>query len=261
MKSNASFALWPITPFGGEDDKTKTDPGSGDGEGASGGNANSGGTQGNSGKGGQQTQNGGKADPPPDDDDDSDDDDDEYKGYTAKEMRRIARDEKKKAKDAAAEAKTLKDKEAAAERAKLDENDALKKDVSDRDETIVTLRATMTKQAIIGAIRDDTRYEWHDPEMVAQQLDPEVVKVDEQGRVEGIKASLPKVAKQHPFLLKKDNTTDDGKNGTKNGATQQNNGSGPTGFQPGQGGTSGGGGQETDRKALAENYPALASRI
>ena len=72
-----------------------------------------------------------------------------------------------------------------------------------------------------------------------------------------MKAQLTKVAKDHPFLLKKDNTNQ--------GSGQQNNGtgsgtSGPTGFQPGQGGASNGGG-EIDRKKLAEEYPALASRI
>lgn len=263
MKSNTAFALWPIVPFGGEDDKTNTDAGNGGADGANGGNGNPQGSQGNSGKGGEGSADGkGKADTSNNDDDD--DDADEFKGLTIAEVRRIAADNAKKAKDAEKETKKFKDAQDAEERKKNDDVTNLTKDLATERDTVATLRTTVTKQAIIGAIRDDSRYEWHDPEMVAQQLDPEVVKVDDQGRVEGIKASLPKIAKAHAFLLKKDNTVDnnDGKGGTKNGGTQQNNGNnGSTGSQPGQGGTSGGGGNEPDITALADNYPALAARI
>lgn len=241
MKIRDSFALWPITPFGceGEEDPPAGDAGAGDGK---------------------PDVKSGKATDKPDDDDD--DDDDEYKGLTPAELRKIASDNAKAAADAKKEAKKLTDAQEAEERKKNDENTNLKKDVADRDETIATLRATMTKQAIVGVIRDDTRYEFHDPEMVAQQLDPTVVTVDDNGTVTGLKTALPKVVKQHPFLVKKDNTVEnDGKNGNSNnnGNNGSGNGSGPTGSQPGQGGTSGGGGNEVDVKVLAENYPALAT--
>lgn len=234
MKNRPAFALWPIVPFGGEDDEPAQ-------------NAEPNEVQSNPSPK-QATQ------PPASEPEDDGDDAEEYKGYSVAELRRIAADNAKAAKDAAAEAKTFKDKQAAEERKKNDDVTNLTKDVSERDETIASLRSTLAKQAIIGAIRDDTRFEWYDPEMVAQQLDPEVVKVDDNGRVEGIKSSLPKVAKAHPFLLKQDNTPG-------NSGRQQNNDNGPTGFQPGQGGTSGGSGNETDTKKLAENYPALTARV
>ena len=231
------FALWPILPFGGEDGEGT--PAANEGEQA----PAQGGTPQN------------QKPPEPkggDDSDDGDDSEDEYKGYTVKELRRIAADNAKKAADAEREAKKLKDKETAEERKKNDENTNLKNDVAERDETIKTIRATMTQQAIHGAIRDDQRYTWNDVGIVAGLLDPEVVKVSDQGKVEGLKAQLTKISKEHPFLLKSDNTNDQGR--------QQNNQSGPTGFQPGQGGASGGG-AEVDRKKLAEEYPALAGRV
>lgn len=251
MKSNTAFSLWPIIPFGGEGDEDNGSAGNGDAQGGAGGNADSEGSQGDSGSGGAGGAQGGKADSASDNDDS---DEDEYAGFSAKELKRIAADKSKEASDAKKESARLKAKEDAEERKKNDDVTNLTKDLTTEREVTATLRATVTKQAIIGAIRDDSRFEWHDPEMVAQQLDPEIVKVSDDGKVEGVKASLPKVAKNHPFLLKKDNTKDGGGQGN-NG----NNG-GPTGFQPGQGGASGGG-SETDTKKLAENYPALAARM
>lgn len=234
MKVNSDFLWWPIAPFGGEDDEGSSE-------------ANDGVSQSNS----TPDANKGKGSSASSDDDD----DDEFKGLSAEELKRIAKDNAQKAKDAELEAKTFKDKQAAEERKKNDDLTNAIKDLEEERATTSALRATVTKQAIIGAIRDDSRFEWHDPEMVAQQLDPSVVKVDDDGKVEGIKASLPKIAKAHSFLLKKDNT------GTIENAPQQNSNNGPTGFQPGQGGTSGGGGSDIDTKKLAENYPAITARV
>lgn len=252
-----SFALWPIVPFGGEGEEGTGGSNDGGSQGDSGGAGGTGGSGGTEGKGGESgsksTDSGSEGD---------DSDDDEYEGYSSKELKRMLKDKETARKTAEADAKKLRDKETEAQRKKNDDVTNLTNDVNALKDENATLRATVTKQAIIGAIRDDSRFDWFDPNMVAQQLDPEVVKVDDQGRVEGIKSQLTKVAKEHPFLLKKDNTNN-GNGGQGNG--QQNNGngsgaSGPTGFQPGQGGASNGGG-ETDRAKLAEDYPALASRI
>lgn len=252
MKTDQIFALWPIAPFGG-DNETGDQGGNNDGgQQNNDGSSNNDASQGNSGQpaGGAAAgnDNAGASD-------DDDDDDDEYSGYSAKELRRIAKDLKKGKTATDAELKALKDKEDAEKRKKNDDVTNLTNDLTTERDTNKTLRATITKQAIIGAIRDDSRFTWHDPEMVAAQLDPEIVKVDDHGKVEGIKSQLAKVAKDHPFLLKSDNTKQNQQGG------QQNNGSsGPTGFQPGQGGASGGGTQ-TDTKKLAEDYPALAGRF
>jgi hypothetical protein len=242
MDIRTSFALWPIAPFGGEGEE---DPPAGD--------AVTDKDKPDAKKDKAETKT----------DDKDEEEDDEYAGLTPAELRKIASDNAKAAAKAKADAKVLTDAQEAEERKKNDENTNLKKDVEKLTTENTTLRSTMTKQAIVGAIRDDTRYEFHDPEMVAQQLDPEVVTVDDKGTVTGIKAALPKVVKQHPFLVKKDNTVeDDGKNGkaNNNGNNGSGNGNGgPTGSQPGQGGTSGGGGNDVDVKVLAENYPALAT--
>jgi len=244
------FALWPIVPFGGEGEEG--DQGSkGDGS-----QADSGGGTGTLG-GAVTTTQGNQSDSKAkgSEGDEDEDDDDEYEGYSAKELKRLLKDTSKGKTQAEKEAKALQDKQTAEERKKNDENTNLKNDLAAERETTAKLRATVVKQAIEGAIRDDQRFEWFDATMVAQQLDPDVVKVNDEGKVEGLKGQLTKVAKEHPFLLKKDNT------GSQQGRQQQDGGtgSGPTGFQPGQGGASTSG--EIDRKKLAEEYPALASRI
>lgn len=260
MKIRDSFALWPIAPFGGEDDKDESGnsaTGSDTGAGAGG----AAGDRDEAGKASGASKS--------DNDDDDDDDEDEFKGLTPAEIKALAKKNASDAKEAERKRKAAQKILDDQERAKNDETTNLKNDFQVLKEENTTLRSTMTRQAIIGAIRDDTRYEWHDPEMVAQQLDPAKVTVDDNGRVEGIKGSLPKVAKDHPFLLKKDNTTDAGNgsgaggngNGARGGAIGGGSNGGPTGFQPGQGGTSGGAGNEVDSKKLAENYPALAARV
>lgn len=240
------FTLWPIPPFGGED---------GDGDGGASGDA----SQGNSGDGtkssvtqedsGQQ-DNAGSTDGDGNDDAD-DDDDDEFKGLSAAELRSIARENATKAKNAESARRKAQAKIDAEERKKNDDATNAKKDLETERETVSTIRATMTKQAITGAIRDDTRFTWNDVEIVAGLLDPEKVKVSDEGKVEGLKSELTRVSKDHPFLLK-----------TQGGQQNSGTGNGPTGFQPGQGGAgNSGSSQEQDRKALAENYPALAMRI
>lgn len=257
MKTRQDVALWPIMPFGGEGEEGSPD--------AVEGSAGNTGSEDNAGSGAKDEK---ASAAKGSEDADDDDEDDEYKGLTPAELRKIASDNAKKAKDAEKARKAAQAKIDAEERKKNDNETNLTKDLESAHTENATLRAAMTRMAIIGAIRDDARYDWHDPEMVAQQLDPEKVTVDENGRVEGIKASLPKVAKDHPFLLKKDNTLENdkgnssnGSGGTRSGAIGGGSNGGPTGFQPGQGGTSGGAGNETDTKKLAENYPALAARI
>lgn len=265
MFTEPTFSLWPIAPFGAEDGDGTGGAGSGAGDsgavtggGGNGGNGNSaqGGAGGGDGKGGAGAGAAGDGD---------DDDDDEFAGLSPAEIKALAKQKAKEAKDAEKARKAAQAKIDEEERKKNDKATNLEKDLEKANTTIATLRATVNKQAIEAAIRDDDRWSWHDVEMVASvaaQLNSDGITVNDEGKVEGLKATLPKVAKQHPFLVKSTKGEEgDGKNNGNNGGTQQNNGSGPTGFQPGQGGTSGGSGQEIDNKALAENYPALAGRI
>ena len=265
MSFQPAFALWPIAPFGSEGNDDGGDGGNtgGDDGGASG-DAGGDGGQGGSGKPDDKSK-GDKGSGDGAGGDDDDDDLDEYKGLSVKELRSIA------AKNAA-DAKGAEKKRAAAQavidaeaRKKNDDVTNLKSDLSTANETIATLRSTVVEQAIREAIRDDDRYVWHDISMVAKvatEINPEI-KVTDDGKVEGVKATLPKVAKQHAFMLKSQKDEGDGgkNNGGNSNGRNGSGGNGPSGFQPGQGGTSGGAGGDVDRKQLEENYPALAARI
>ena len=185
------------------------------------------------------------------------DDGDDYKDLTPRELRRIARDLASKAKSIESERDSFKTKVEEQERKTRSHEENLQKDLETERSVNASLRATNAKLAILGAIRDDARYEWHDPEMVAQQLNSEVVKVSEGGMVEGLKKELDRVAKDHEFLLKKKAANTQGRQ--QNNVGQQSNG--PTGFQPGQGGANNSGTGQPDLKELAKSYPALASRV
>lgn len=180
-----------------------------------------------------------------------DGDDDEYKDLTPRELRRIAKDLAARAKNIETERDTFKTKVEEQERKTRSHEENLQKDLETERSVNAQLRAVNAKLAILGAIRDDMRYEWHDPEMVAQQLNSDIVKVDENGSVEGLKKELDRIAKDHEFLLKKKTAGSQGK---------QQNTNGPTGFQPGQGGANNNGAGQPDLKELAKHYPALASR-
>jgi hypothetical protein len=231
--AHSNFA---IVPFGGETtsdnppdnqgNPTNTDP-----------PANQGTEQGNSG----QAQDPAAGGEPP-----ADDDSDQYEGLSNKELRRILRDSESGKTKAEKERDAAKSKLDEQERAKLTKEQALEKDLADEREARKNDRALIERLAIIGAIRDESKYTWHDPNIVYDQLNKEIVKVNEKGDVEGITKELARIAKDHPYLMK-----------TKEG--QQ--GQGPTGFQPGQGGANSGGNQPPVATELVQKYPALASRM
>ena len=243
MKRNKAFALWPIAPFGAETDEGGTGEASGDSAGIVASQSDSGSVGSSKGAESSTVSKG------------DSEDDDEYKDLTPRELRRIARDLANKAKTIESERDTFKTKVEEEERKTRSKEENLQKDLETERSVNSALRAANARLAILGAIRDDSRYEWHDPEMVAQQLNPEVVKVDEDGRVENLKKELDRVAKDHEFLLKKKAAT------ANSQGRQQNSGNGPTGFQPGQGGANNGGTGQPDLKELAKSYPALAGRV
>lgn len=188
-----------------------------------------------------------------------DDDADEYKGLSAKELRRLIRDQEQRAKAAEQERDSVKNKLTEEERKKLDKEQRLELEAKEKDSTIGALRGTIAKQAIINGILSDRRFEWHNPEIVAQQLNSEVVKVSDDGKVENLAKELKRLANDESFkfLLAKDNT--------KQQQQQQN--SGPqnqqvSGLQPGQGGANGNGGEQLSNiQQLAEIMPALRNRM
>ena len=249
MKQHKAFTLLTVAPFGAETDE-------GDNGATVGDSAGSVATQSNSGSGaaGASTASPAVTQAKGARDSGDSEDDDEYKDLTPRELRRIARDLANKAKTIESERDSFKTKVDEQERKTRTNEENLQKDLEAERSANAALRAINAKLAILGAIRDDSRYEWHDPEMVAQQLNPDVVKVDADGRVENLKKELDRVAKDHEFLLKK-------KSAANTQGKQPNSGNGPTGFQPGQGGANNNGAGQPDLKELAKSYPALAGRF
>lgn len=189
----------------------------------------------------------GGEDPPKDDkqDEDSEDGDDPYAGMSAKELKRVIEESNKSRKDLETERDSFKSKIDEQERKQRTKEENLENDLRARDSVIETLRATNAKLAIISAIISDQKYSWHNPEVVAQQLDSKVVKVSDDGKVDGLKQELARVAKEHDYLL------------IKKGNSGSGGGQGSTGIQPGQGGAD----SKKSAAELAKNYPALLGRI
>lgn len=235
MSFDSKTLLWPITPFGFEDGDEAGDQQNDQQQ------SNSGEPQGSS---GQRSS-------------DDDDDYDEYKGLSARELRRLIREKEERAKTAEQERDAAKNRLTEEERKKLAKEERLELESREKDSTIETLRATVAKQAIINGILSDRRYEWHNPEIVAQQLNSEVVKVSDDGKVENLGKELKRIANDESlkFLLAKDNT--------KQQQQQQNSGQQQaSGLQPGQGGANGNGADVSPNiQQLAEIMPALRNRM
>jgi hypothetical protein len=249
MQSNKVFALWPILPFGAENQPDGSNEGNGNSQGNPAIQSNQSEGQGNS-----PSNNSGNSQGNPGVST-SDDDDDPYAGLSAKELRRILRDTESSKSATESEKKELEKQIREAEDAKLSKEQKLENDLKTEREANATLRAVNAKLVILGAIRDDSRYEWHNPEVVAQQLNSSVVKVTDDGKVEGIAKELARIAKDHGYLLK--SKVDQQNSNNQN----DNSGNGPTGFQPGQGGANQGGTLGPNASELAKNYPALANRM
>jgi len=253
MKFDFMFPTNLRMPFGaeGEGNDQNANGGQQGNNGSDGGAENNGFDKDKGKQGGQQNQEGASSSSNAG----SDDDDDEYAGYTPKELKRLLKDTQQSVTSKQAELDQHQADKDAAERAKNDKETNLTNDLKKANDEIAALKSTIAKQAITSAILSDTRFTWHDPEMVVAQLNNEIVKVDKEGKVQGMKPELTRIAKEFPFLVKSQESNNSGKN---NQGGQQNNG--PTGFQPGQGGTSTSGGDKAAASKLAENYPALATR-
>ncbi|AVD99625.1 head scaffolding protein [Mycobacterium phage Cuke] len=256
MTSTNPLILWPILPFGGEDQQGGSNNADGNASGQSGQQSNGQGNQGNSQQQGNQSNNQGNQGNSGDSDDD-----DPYAGLSAKELKRLLADSESKRESAETERDSTKQTLTQKEREKLDETERLKVEKQEDASTIEQLRATNAKLAIVNAIGNDDRFSWHNTDLVADQLNRDAVKVDDKGNVTGLAKELGRVAKDHPYLLKSDGQQDNSQQ--QNNQQQQSNnnaGGGQTGFQPGQGGSNSG---NLDQNAaeLAKKYPALANRL
>lgn len=222
MTFTKTFSLWPILPYGCEDqDGNENGSDNNDSE-----NATDNSQDNND---GNQTQT------------KDDKEDDPYEGLSAKELKRLLAESETKLTSAVSERDTAKSELTAKEREKLDKEQRLELEVEELKTKNAAVVAINEKLAITNAIGNDQRFTWHNTDLVTAQLNREIVKVDDDGNVSGLAKELTRIAKEFPYLIKTD----------ANGSTQ-------TGVQPGQGGANSGN-LEQSKQELAKKYPALAS--
>lgn len=132
------------------------------------------------------------------------------------------------------------------ERAKLDENDRLKAELTDAQEQLQEAQTALQDRAIENAFLISNKYTWHNPTTALRLLNRDGLKVAEDGSVSGIDAAIEALSKSEPYLIKAENNG----HGTGSGPKGQ------TGNQPGGGG-GGGSKDQVDRKKLEAKYPAI----
>jgi hypothetical protein len=137
------------------------------------------------------------------------------------------------------------------DQATLSETEKLKQDLAKAQEQIVALETEKTKAKMANAILQFPGYTWHDPEVVLQVVDMDLIEFDDEtGKVKGVKGALDKLAKEKPYLLKGKTSGSGGSgSGTNNGAGTK---VGSSGHSPnGEGRPDD---KNAQRKALAKKY-------
>lgn len=232
-------------PYGGDNDDGSSGQGTGNTSGNSGQQSNDQGNQGNSGQGnesGSGATRGAKT---------SGNDDDPYDGLSAKELKRLLADAEDKSKTFETERDSYKTKVDEQERSQRTREENLDTDLKNARAENDSLKGVNARLAITNEILKDKTHSWHNVDMVAAQLNSDVVKVGDDGKVSNLAKELKRIATDHPYLLANNQQQ---QQNTNQGFQQQ---SGPTGFQPGQGGAKEG----SNAQELAKKFPALASRI
>lgn len=159
--------------------------------------------------------------------------------YEALQARMRAADQR-----AAAAEKKIKD----AEDAQLSEADKIKKDLEEERKLRLAEKERNDRQAVDNAVLADTTYagKWHNIETVLGLVDRSMITLED-GKPKGVKAALDKLAKDHAYLLKPAEGTDNNGKSGSTGAT------GTTRQQGGQGAPS--------ADALAAKFPAMRGRV
>jgi len=93
-------------------------------------------------------------------------------------------------------------------------------------------------------LRND-KYKWHNPETALKLVDMSDVTVGDDGKVEGMKEAVDALAKEHPYLLKRDEDEEEDE-GRPSGAAFGKNKKDDKGQ-----------GKQADREALLKKYPTL----
>ena len=189
--------------------------------------------------------------------------DDEFDGLSAKELRRLLSEAQSGRKTLDSELKEIRSKLEERERAERTDLENYKADTEKLQAENAELKKALETTAITNAILNNRKFQFHDATDVLNNLKITELKVDAKtGQVEGIDLELARVAKEKPFLVLNSAKDDKVEKSQNNGSGKQNQNSspnGPTGFQPGQGGGSGNGMQET-RTSLLSKYPILQNR-
>jgi len=179
-------------------------------------------------------------------DDDSDEEDEEELDPKDKRIRELSRENAKRRKRLR-EAETAKA-AALAELKKHEDKDKsdLEKATADLEAAnarIAELAESNKKSTIERAFLRHNKHKWHDPETALKLVDMSDVTVDDEGKVEGMKEAVDALAKEHAYLLKRDE--DEGEDeGRPSGAAFGKNKKDDKGKQ-------------ADREALLKKYPTL----
>jgi hypothetical protein len=184
-----------------------------------------------------------------DGDDDSDDDEDEDKGELDpkdKRIRELSRENAKRRKRLR-EAETAK----AAAEAELKKHEDKNKsdlekataDLEAANAKIAQLAESNKKSTIERAFLRHNKHKWHDPETALKLVDMSDVTVDDESNVEGMKEAVDALAKEHPYLLKRDEDEEEGEGKPSGAAFGKNKKDGKN--------------KQADREALLEKYPTL----
>jgi chromosome segregation ATPase len=99
----------------------------------------------------------------------------------------------------------------------------------------------LQQERIQNAFLASNKYTWHNPERALALVDLNDVKINDDGKVDGLDKALEKLAKSDPYLIK---SSDDG-------------GTPPAGASGTPAGSGSKGGKGADRDALLKKYPAL----
>lgn len=90
------------------------------------------------------------------------------------------------------------------------------------------LAGRIREMALQNAFLTDNKYTWHDPRDALRLMDMEGVEVDDDGKVQGLKPAIEKLAKAKPHLIKQDGdgngssaASGSANNGTRKGGAQQ----------------------------------------
>lgn len=134
--------------------------------------------------------------------------------------------------------------------AKLSEAERVAKELDETKAKLAAADKRTQDQALENSILMEPTYsgKWHNPQTALSLVDRSLITFDDNGKPQGVKAALDKLAKDHAYLLKPVESGNDSNN-RKGGAT----GASGTSRQQGD--------PDNTKSALERKYPALRGRV